>query len=158
MVRPIGRAMPYPTRQKDWRHVQSRRWFDGNGTWLTVDGRACRAGARRNASSVGNPALPEGAAEKVRRKYRKSLAALRRVGFLNDIRRLGVSAAAGLRRMGLAEIGGNWRKPLACTTNPAIEGGGRSHHLLSLRSLTRASRSPPLRSEKSIRTFSSSLL
>src|SRR5947209_18408446 len=83
------------------------------------------------------------------RKCRKPLAALRPVGFLNDIRRLDVSAAAGLRRIGLAETGGN---------SPEPREEERSHHLLSLSSLTRASRSPPLRSEKSISTFSSSLL
>jgi hypothetical protein len=53
------------------------------------------------------------------RKYRKPLASIRRVRFINDIRRLGVSAAAGLRRMSLAETGGNWRKP------SGIEGGGK---------------------------------
>jgi hypothetical protein len=57
--------------------------------------------------------------------------------------------AAGLRRVGLAETGGN---------PPESRKEERSHHLLSLSSLTRASRSPPLRSAKSIRTFSSSLL
>jgi hypothetical protein len=52
--------------------------------------------------------------------------------------------AAGLRRVSLAEIGGNRRKPLACTTNPSeSREEERSHHLLSLRSLTRASRSRP---------------
>jgi hypothetical protein len=35
---------PAVARQKDWRHVQSRRWFDGNGMSLTADGRARRAG------------------------------------------------------------------------------------------------------------------
>ena len=50
--------------------LQSRRWYDGNGGSRAADGRARRAGARRNASSVGKPALPEGRSEKVRRKYR----------------------------------------------------------------------------------------
>ena len=65
-------SKPYVSiRQKDWRHVRSRPWFDGNGRSLAADGRARRAGARTSASSVGNPALSEGRTEKVRRKYRK---------------------------------------------------------------------------------------
>jgi hypothetical protein len=43
----------------------------GSGSSLAAGGRARRAGARRSASSVGNPALPEGGTEKVCRKYRK---------------------------------------------------------------------------------------
>jgi len=119
-----------PARQKEWRHVQSRRWFDGNGSSLAADGRARRAGARRSASSVGNPALSEVRTEKVRReyrKYRKPLAGIRRARFINDIRRFGVSAGGRFAPDGLAEMGGNWRKLLECTTSPpnrGYDGGG----------------------------------
>jgi hypothetical protein len=88
-----------------------------------------------NTGNTGNPLPQSGASDSSR--YQAHRCICRR------------PVCAGWAWRKLAETGGN---------PPESRKEERSHHLLSLSSLTRASRSPPLRSAKSIRTFSSSLL